>query len=74
MKTYRVPNLTATTTEADQTKLVTALKAVKGVENAVLHPAQHEFEIRARDKEEPKRDEIAAAASKAGFALASKLP
>lgn len=69
MMKYKSPRLDAKTPQADKTKLVNALRAVQGVESAVLHPATHEFEIKARDKQQPKPADISAAASKAGFAI-----
>lgn len=71
MKTYKVPNLNSKTPQAEQGKLINALKGVAGVESAILHPTSSEFEIKGRGQEVPKLEEIAAAASKAGFSLES---
>lgn len=67
MKTYKVPRLTNKTPIADQNKLTSALRAVAGVEKATLDAAGSSFEIRAQNNHEPKRAEIVAAASDAGF-------
>jgi hypothetical protein len=69
MKKYKVENLSATTPQSEQGKLITALKAVSGVQSAVLHPSSSEFEIKARTAQQPKRKDLAAAASEVGFAL-----
>ena len=66
MRKYQVPKLTADTSKTARAKLVTALEAVDGVKRATLHPEQHEFVISAQEGLYPKRDEIAAAASKVG--------
>jgi hypothetical protein len=71
MQKYKAPSLNDKTSEADKSKLVSALKAVQGVESATLRPASHEFEIRGKDKQEPKRDAISAAAAKAGFTISA---
>lgn len=72
MKMYEVLTLTPATPALDQTKLTTALKAVHGVETVILHPKSNKFEIQARDKQEPKRASIAAAAAGAGFEVTPK--
>ena len=69
MTMYKTPTLSSKTPEAEQTKLVAALKAVSGVQSATLHLSTHEFEIKGADKKEPKREDVTAAASKAGFSV-----
>jgi copper chaperone CopZ len=68
MEKFKVPTLSLKTPQADQDKLITALKGVKGVASATLHPSSSEFVINAKDKQQPRREDIVAAASKAGFA------
>ena len=69
MKTYKVPGLNLQTPQEAKAKLVTALKAVHGVERATLNPSASEFRIEARPRDEPTEADIAAAASSAGFAV-----
>lgn len=71
MQTFHSKTLTSATSKADQTKLVDALKAVRGVAAANLHIEKSEFEIKSRTDEQPKRDAILAAASKAGFEVSA---
>ena len=72
MQKYQIPKLTEKTSQADQTKIVAALKEVDGVASATLHPKSHEVELKMTDKREPKRTEIASAVSSIGFPLATK--
>jgi hypothetical protein len=72
MQSFNVPNLNEKTPQAEQTKLVNALKAVNGVDAATLQPSKHSFEIRGKGQQNPKREDITAAASKAGFAVDGK--
>lgn len=69
MQTYKIPTLTSTTPKDDQTKLLSAIRGVRGVQSAELHPDRHELAIEVKAQQEPKRTEIEAAASGAGFAL-----
>ena len=73
MKSYKVQNLSNSTTSSDQTKLISALRGVAGVETATLRLQDHAFEIKAKDKHEPKREELAAATLKAGFPLQAQV-
>lgn len=72
MQKYQIPKLTEKTSQADQTKIVTALRKVDGVASATLHPKSHEVELKVNEKREPKRTEIASAVSSIGFPLATK--
>jgi hypothetical protein len=72
MDKYKVPNLTPETSQPERTKLLTALKGVQGVASATLIPESSEFTVQARDKKEPKREEVEKAASKAGFAVSNE--
>jgi hypothetical protein len=69
MKRYRAPSLTVNTSLGDQTKLLNALRAVRGVQRATLRLATSQLEILARDDQEPTRQAITAAALGAGFAI-----
>jgi len=69
MQTYKIPTLTSTTPKNDQTKLLSAIKGVKGVQTAELHPDKHELAITVKAQQEPKRNDIEAAAKGAGFPL-----
>lgn len=72
MKKYKIPTLTTNTPQADQTKLLSALKGVKGVESAQLHPNTSEVAVTPKAQNAPKREEIATAASRVGFPFAPK--
>ncbi len=67
---YRVPGLTNDTPQADLTKLLAAIRSVKGVERAQLHLDTGEIEIGVKDSHMPKRETFASAASSAGFPFA----
>ncbi len=69
MDTYTASKLNATTTQAEQTKLIKALKAVHGVENATLHLSESRVEVAPRVNETARRVDIETAASKCGFSL-----
>lgn len=69
MKKYTVSNLNAKTPQDEQTKLLSAIKGVKGVASAQLYPGSSEFGLTAREKESPKQEDLASAVSKAGFSL-----
>ena len=70
MEKYKIPSLTAQTPQADQTRLVCAMRNVRGVERAFLHAETGEIEIGVKDSHSPKREAIADAASSVGFPLA----
>jgi hypothetical protein len=72
MEKYKVPTLTSSTPQAEQSKLLSALRGVKGVESAQLHPSTSEVAIGGKGQNSPKREEIATAASAAGFPFAPK--
>jgi len=69
---YKLTDLSAKTTKDQQTKLVSALKGVSGVENAILHLGSSEVEIKPLAKQEPKRADLTAAISSAGFSMTTK--
>lgn len=69
---YKITNLGAKTTKDQQTKLVSALKGVSGVDNATLHLGSSEVEIKPLAKQEPIRADLSAAVTKAGFSMAAK--
>ena len=69
MNTYKVPHLTPQTPQPERTKLLTALKGVHGVASATLIPESSEFTVKGRAKQQPKREDVERAASKAGFAV-----
>jgi hypothetical protein len=72
MSTYKVNNLDSKTPQTDQAKLATAMKSVTGVESARVIADSSQIEIKGKGGKDPKRDELAAAASKAGFPLSGK--
>ena len=72
MKKYQIPTLNPQTPKADQSKIVSAIENISGVSKAVLHLGSHEIEVSGRDQNEPKREDVASAASKIGFPLAAK--
>lgn len=72
MKKYQIPTLNEKTTQADQSKIMTAVKGVSGVSKAILHLNSHEIEVAGKDQADPKREDIASAVSKIGFPLATK--
>jgi len=67
---YKVDNLSSKTSKPEQTKLIHALEGVAGVKTATLHLHTHEFTVEPLEQKTPiKREEITAAASKAGFTV-----
>ena len=70
MNKYKVDNLSAKTSKPDQSKLVEALQGVAGVKTATLHLNSHEFSVEPVEQQKIKREDITAAASKAGFTVA----
>ena len=72
MEKYKVPTLTTNTPQADQTKLLKAIKDLRGVESAQLHPNTSEVAIKLKTENPPKREEIETAASRVGFPFAPK--
>jgi hypothetical protein len=71
MAKYKVSNLNAKTPTTEQSKLEKSLKAMNGVESVALHPETSEFSIFFRREQEPKKGELEAAVSMAGFSLGS---
>lgn len=67
MDTYKVQTLNDKTPKKDQDRLATALKAVHGVQEASLRLDSGEFQIRPRENQVPKREDILAASARAGF-------
>ena len=70
MERYKVPGLTNDTPQAELTKLLAAIRSVKGVERAQLHLETSEIEIGVKDSHTLKREAFASAASSAGFPFA----
>ena len=70
MKTYKVPGLSTKTPQTEQNKLIAALKAVGGVQGALLRPEANSFEITGKNDQTPKREAVASAVTSAGFKLA----
>lgn len=69
---YKITNLNDKTPQAEQNKLVSALKGVQGVQSAKLDLGTQEVEVIGRDKKDPARNDLSAAANKAGFTFAAK--
>ena len=69
MKSYKVQNLTKSTSPSEQTKLISALKGVAGVADATLRLENSSIEIKAKEQQEPKHADLVAASQKAGFQL-----
>lgn len=69
VKNYSVPRLTSKTPDGDQAKLMSAIRAVAGVESVSLNPGSHRFEVTSNGKQEPQKSEIEAASQKAGFQI-----
>lgn len=71
MTTYKVKNLSNTTASSEQTKLISALKTVQGVENATLQLQNSTFEITPKAKQVPKKEDLSAACNRVGFPFQS---
>ena len=72
MTNYKVTNLNDKTPEPQRQKLETNLKAIDGVDTVKLHPATSEISLAFRSPQQPKKDVIATAVSKAGFTMESQ--
>lgn len=72
MQTYRASSLTSMTPETETTKLAAALEEVAGVSSVALRADSSEIEIKSQGDSKPKREEIIAAASSAGFTISAR--
>ncbi len=73
MTRYKIQNLNESPSPADLGRLFSALRGVLGVRRALLHAEATELEIGYHEFREASRDDIAAALSTAGFALAGEV-
>lgn len=71
MSNYTITRLNDKTPSTDKEKLLAAIRAVPGVDKAVLHTDTHEVEIHGKPKHEPNRADVMAACKKAGFVVSN---
>jgi hypothetical protein len=73
MTTYKVNKLNTNTTRAQQSKLESKLKAMKGIQSVQLRPEKSEILISGANGKQPTHDAVRAAVEEAGFSLRAQI-